>query len=57
MAEGENPPDRRAAERALIELVAEGRAVRDPLGDDALWRVGAAAGTGERSGASLAVAG
>jgi predicted DsbA family dithiol-disulfide isomerase len=48
MAEGENPPDRRAAERALIELVAEGRAIRDPLGDDALWRVGAAAGAAER---------
>ena len=29
--------DRAAAERALIELVADGRAVREPLGDDALW--------------------
>jgi predicted DsbA family dithiol-disulfide isomerase len=31
-------PDRRAAETALIELVAAGRAVRQPLGDDALWQ-------------------
>ncbi|MGO9821486.1 MAG: DsbA family protein [Solirubrobacteraceae bacterium] len=33
--------DRPAAERALIELVAEGRAVREPLGDDALWKAAA----------------
>jgi hypothetical protein len=31
-------PDRAAAEDALIELVASGRATRSPLGDDALWR-------------------
>jgi predicted DsbA family dithiol-disulfide isomerase len=30
--------DRPAAERALIELVAGGSAVREPLGDDALWK-------------------
>ena len=30
-------PDRAAAEDALIELVAEGRARRIALGDDALW--------------------
>jgi hypothetical protein len=34
---GESPPDRNVAERALVELVAEGRAVRRPLGDDAVW--------------------
>jgi predicted DsbA family dithiol-disulfide isomerase len=38
MAEGNNRPDREAAEAALIELVGGGRAVRDPLGDDALWK-------------------
>ncbi len=32
-------PDRQAAERALLELVSEGRARRHPLGDDALWSV------------------
>jgi hypothetical protein len=31
-------PDREAAEAALVELVAEGKAVREPLGDDALWK-------------------
>jgi hypothetical protein len=31
-------PDRQAAESALVELVATGRAVREPLGDDALWK-------------------
>jgi 2-hydroxychromene-2-carboxylate isomerase len=30
--------DRGAAEDALIGLVGEGRATREPLGDDALWR-------------------
>jgi predicted DsbA family dithiol-disulfide isomerase len=38
MAEGNDRPDREAAEAALIELVGAGRAVRDPLGDDALWK-------------------
>ena len=28
---------RRAAEAALVALIAEGRAQREPLGDDALW--------------------
>ncbi len=41
MTHGNDAPDRRAAEAALIELVAEGRAVRLPLGDDALWRAAA----------------
>ena len=44
MTHGNDAVDRRSAEAALIELVAEGRAVRQPLGDDALWR--AATGTG-----------
>jgi protein-disulfide isomerase-like protein with CxxC motif len=38
MAQGNTPPDRTAAERALIELVGDGRARRTPLGDDALWQ-------------------
>ena len=38
MTRGNDAPDRRAAEAALIELVASGRAVRQPLGDDALWK-------------------
>jgi predicted DsbA family dithiol-disulfide isomerase len=38
LTHGNDAPDRRAAEAALIELVAEGRAQRVPLGDDALWR-------------------
>lgn len=31
-------PDRDAAERALVELAAEGRVTREALADDALWR-------------------
>jgi predicted DsbA family dithiol-disulfide isomerase len=30
-------PDRPGAEQALIELVADGRATREPLGSDAIW--------------------
>ena len=37
LAGNNQPPDRAAAEGALIELLAAGRAVRRPLGDDALW--------------------
>jgi predicted DsbA family dithiol-disulfide isomerase len=38
LTEGNERPDRAAAEAALLELVAERRAAREPLGDDALWR-------------------
>ncbi len=38
MASGNDPPDRVSAEAALIELVGAGRAVREPLGDDAIWK-------------------
>jgi hypothetical protein len=38
MTEGNDAPDRVAAERTLIELVADGVAMREPLGDDALWK-------------------
>jgi predicted DsbA family dithiol-disulfide isomerase len=38
LAAGNDAPDRAAAERALLELAADGGAVRVPAGDDALWR-------------------
>jgi protein-disulfide isomerase-like protein with CxxC motif len=38
MAQGNNPPDRAGAERALVELVGAGAARRVALGGDALWR-------------------
>jgi hypothetical protein len=38
MTHGNDAPDRRAAEAALIELVADGKATRQSLGDDALWQ-------------------
>jgi 2-hydroxychromene-2-carboxylate isomerase len=37
LAQGNDPPDRPAAESALLEIVADGKARRSPLGDDALW--------------------
>jgi hypothetical protein len=37
LAQGNEPPDRPAAESALLELVADRKANRGPLGDDALW--------------------
>ena len=44
LAERNEPPDRRAAEEALIELAASGGCARVPLGDDALWVAGQPAG-------------
>jgi hypothetical protein len=38
MARGNTPPDRLAAEAGLLELVADGRATRAPVADDAVWR-------------------
>jgi 2-hydroxychromene-2-carboxylate isomerase len=46
LARGNDAPDRVAAERALIELVASGEARREALGDDALWRSAASVGAG-----------
>jgi hypothetical protein len=37
MAEGNTPPSPAVAEAALVGLLAEGRALRRPLGGDALW--------------------
>lgn len=49
MAVGNEPPDRVAAERALVELVADRVAERVSLGDDALWIASAAAETLDRA--------
>jgi predicted DsbA family dithiol-disulfide isomerase len=38
MAQNNEAPDRASAEAALLELLASGDAVREPLGDDALWK-------------------
>lgn len=38
LTQGNDDPNRSKAERALLELVWEGKAARTPLGDDALWR-------------------
>ena len=43
---GNDAVDRPAAERALLELVADGRATREPLGGDALWRAAAPGANG-----------
>jgi hypothetical protein len=39
MTQGNEPPDRAGAERALVELAGAGKARRTPLGNDALWQV------------------
>jgi predicted DsbA family dithiol-disulfide isomerase len=38
LAPNNGVPDRQAAEAAMVELVGAGRAVREPLGDDARWK-------------------
>ncbi len=38
MTRGNDAPDRAGAEAQLLELVGSGKAVRVPLGDDALWQ-------------------
>jgi predicted DsbA family dithiol-disulfide isomerase len=55
LVDGNDQPDRVAAEQALIELAAGGVAVREPLGDDALWKPAAVrepAGAGAFSAAA-----
>jgi predicted DsbA family dithiol-disulfide isomerase len=42
LARGNDAPDTAAAEESLLELVSTGAAARDPLGDDALWRLAGA---------------
>jgi len=41
LVNGNDAPDRRAAEGALLRLLGDGRATREQLGDDALWRAAA----------------
>lgn len=38
LVRGNDAPDRIAAERALLELAWASKAVRTPVGDDAIWR-------------------
>lgn len=38
LTQGNDAPDRPAAEQALYDLLADGSASRTPLGDDALWQ-------------------
>lgn len=57
MAGNNETPDRAAAEVALLELVAGGSAVREALGDDALWRPGEPAGGTDDRTRAMAVAG
>ena len=57
LADGPDPiADLEDAERALIELVADGGAIRVPLGQDAIWRPanGDAAKTPEQTSAAVA---
>jgi 2-hydroxychromene-2-carboxylate isomerase len=44
LAEGNDAPDRTAAETAMLELVFDGRAERIGLGDDAIWLASERAG-------------
>jgi predicted DsbA family dithiol-disulfide isomerase len=55
LVDGNDQPDRVAAEQALIELAADGISVREPLGDDALWKP-AAVREPARAGAFTATA-
>ena len=55
LAGNNEAPDRAAAEAALLELVAEGEAIRHPLGDDAVWQ-SATASEPMAFGAALALA-
>jgi predicted DsbA family dithiol-disulfide isomerase len=48
MTRGNDAPDRADAEVQLLELVGSGKAVRVPLGDDALWKPAAADNASDR---------
>jgi 2-hydroxychromene-2-carboxylate isomerase len=57
LADGADPvADIEGAERALLELVAEGYATRDPLGQDAVWRRVAQVDAEQREAATAALA-
>ncbi len=53
LARGNDRPDKVAAEVALIGLVADGQAVRRPLGDDALWLTPEASADAQRYSVSF----
>lgn len=55
MTAGNDKPDRGAAEAALLELLGDGAAVRQPLGDDALWQASTVAASSASDGARRAV--
>jgi predicted DsbA family dithiol-disulfide isomerase len=55
MTSGLAPPDREAAEQALVALACAGAITRTALGDDALWRV-ASADAGHAAGAAVTAA-
>jgi predicted DsbA family dithiol-disulfide isomerase len=55
MTAGNDKPDRGAAEAALLELLGDGAAVRQPLGDDALWKASTVAASSASDGARQAV--
>jgi protein-disulfide isomerase-like protein with CxxC motif len=52
LTKGNDAPDRGAAEVALLELVAAGDAIREALGDDALWGPARVVSASQPSGAS-----
>ena len=57
LAEGpEYIPDRDAAEEALLQLVADGAAVREPIGNDALWHAAQSPEASVREQTAAAVA-
>jgi protein-disulfide isomerase-like protein with CxxC motif len=57
MNQDKNEPDPESAELALIEHVAEGRVIRESLGDGALWRVPSAqSGPGRTASGQAAAA-
>jgi 2-hydroxychromene-2-carboxylate isomerase len=56
LAGNNEPPNRERAEASLLELVASGQAVRQPLGDDALWLSASAVGAGHAAGVGSAQA-
>ena len=55
MTAGNDKPDRGAAEAALLELLGDGAAVRQPLGDDALWKASTVGASSASDGAREAV--
>ena len=57
LAEGNDAPDPTAAELALLDLLGEGRALRTPAADGAVWAAAGAPGGGWYAGVVAAAAG